>query len=115
MTSKKRHLVFRVFEGLILLTLIIIVPMRWNAWFGAHLILQGHDHAYARKLKKEQKRAYVTITTALKTYPVGTPESFDQSEAGKRTYSHLTVTSDTLSYACYAEDHTLLDYFQIVK
>lgn len=82
---------------------------------GVDLILQGHDHAYSRNGSENSLPIYITQATSAKTYAVGHPEKHDISLTGERLYSHIEITSDTLYFSTYREDHTLFDKFKISK
>lgn len=85
--------------------------------YGVHLVLQGHDHVYAR-LRREETRAplYVTLTTSLKSY--GISPDVTKLEAGADTgryYLVLKVGEKVLTGDLFREDHTLFDHFTLTK
>lgn len=80
---------------------------------GVDLVLQGHDHAYARD---GQNPVYIVSTAAVKHYAVGDPEAHDFSTTGGRYYQHLQVTQDTLFYTAYDKgEKEPFDQFFITK
>ncbi len=83
------------------------------------LVLQGHDHAFARDGEESQENTnrpiYITQTSSAKTYEVSDPNKHIKSLSGERLYSRFRITMDTLYYETYREDHTLFDSFQLPK
>lgn len=67
---------------------------------GVDLVLQGHDHAYARD---GQDPVYIVSTAAVKHYAVGDPEAHDFATSGGRYYQYLRVTPDSLLYSAYEQ------------
>ncbi len=80
---------------------------------GVDLVLQGHDHAYARD---GHDPVYIVSTAAVKHYAVGNPDAHDFSTTGGRYYQYIRVTQDSLIYTAYDKGETQpFDHFFITK
>lgn len=83
------------------------------------LVLQGHDHAYSRNggpdSEEGTRPVYVTQATSAKTYDVGNPKDHIASGSGQRFYSHIRITSDTIYFKTYQQNHTLYDSFVLPR
>ena len=84
--------------------------------YGADLVLQGHDHVYARWRTKESVPLYLTSTTSFKSYGVKSTDSdITVSQDHGRFYVVLDLSEGRLSGKVYREDHTLFDHFTKTK
>ena len=84
------------------------------------LVLQGHDHAYARDISRDRKGrpqppVYVISTTSRKQYLNSMDPDRDKLGSGDRWYQLITASTDTLRYLSYLEDHSLYDQVVIVR
>lgn len=84
--------------------------------YNVDLLLQGHDHAYSRNGSSNSSRPiYITQSTSMKCYAVGDPDDHDASFSGERMYSQIHITSDTLYFYSFKQDHTLFDSFKLPR
>lgn len=88
--------------------------------YGVDLVLQGHEHAYARMTQHEQGQPTTPIYTVShcspKNYKIEFNDRFDKFGSGSRYYQKIRTAGDTLFVAAYdALDHTLYDSLQVVK
>ncbi len=79
-----------------------------------HLVLNGHDHVYARRLDKKKglpvTPIYMVCNSSEKHYLANCDAGFDRVACGHRMYSVLRVTKDTLHVQTYlADTHALYD------
>lgn len=87
------------------------------------LILQGHDHAYARGMKKIPYEngpefsgtMYVISVSGSKMYEENKKDWMDKSGGHTQLYQLVTVEGDVLSYKCYTATGELYDSFELVK
>ena len=78
--------------------------------YGVNLVLQGHEHAYARRTVKPSP-TYIISHCSPKGYRINPPEGrFDRIEKDIRTYQKVRISSDTLFLTTFnAETGTLID------
>ncbi|MBO5961278.1 MAG: metallophosphoesterase [Paludibacteraceae bacterium] len=81
---------------------------------GVHLVLNGHDHVYARRVDKKNNLPvvpiYMVCNSSEKHYLANCDTGFDRIACGHRMYSLLRVTKDTLHILTYlADTHVLYD------
>ena len=106
--SRSRNLIQReVFNGLL-------------ETYGVDLVLQAHDHAYARMTAHEDGRAVTPVYTishcSPKNYDIYDDDRFDKSIASGRFYQTVCISGDTLTMAAYeVYHHSLCDSLQIIK
>ena len=106
--SRSRNLIQReVFNGLL-------------ETYGVDLVLQAHDHAYARMTAHEDGRAVTPVYTishcSPKNYDIYDDDRFDKSIASGRFYQTVCISGDTLTMAAYEVYHdSLCDSLQIIK
>ena len=89
--------------------------------YGVDLVLQGHEHAYARMTNhKDDGTAatpiYIVRHCSPKNYRIDFDDRFDKFGISSRYYQTVSITDDTLAYATYeVYNHTLYDSLQIIK
>ncbi len=78
--------------------------------YGVNLVLQGHEHAYARRTVNPSP-TYIISHCSPKGYRINPPEGrFDKIEKDIRTYQKVRISSDTLFLTAFnAEMGTLID------
>ncbi len=88
--------------------------------YGVDLVLQGHEHAYARMIGGTYKNGapaipvYTVSHCSPKNYRIHFDEHFDKFGISSRYYQTVTVSGDTLTMATYdAGTHTLYDSLMI--
>lgn len=85
------------------------------------LVLQGHEHAYARMTQHENGKAVPPVYTVSHCSPKHyriqfDAERFDRYGCGSQYYQRITISGDTLSMCTYdANTHELYDEVDIVK
>lgn len=103
------------------------------------LVLQGHDHAYARgsigtendvekvatsKISKQVKTVFITSVAGPKTYPIKPTRWDEYKKYGVKleriaentpTYQVISKTTDTLKYQSFTADGDIYDAFTISK
>lgn len=86
----------------------------------ADLVLQGHDHAYARMTSVEnsgQKASpvYIISSASPKVYRNGFDKKHDRIGSGMQLYQIINLTPDSLCYQSFLFDGTLYDSFNLTK
>ncbi len=89
------------------------------------LVLQGHDHTYARGFTENEGRGMTVVDDAGTIYAVSVSgpkmyESKDQDWMVRRgeytqLFQIITVSQDTIAYGAYTPIGTLYDAFELVK
>ena len=89
--------------------------------YGVDLVLQGHEHAYARWIGGVNKNGapavpvYTISHCSPKNYRINFDERFDKFGISSRYYQTVNVSGDTLAMATYdANTHTLYDSLMVV-
>ena len=106
--SQSRNLIQRwVFNGLL-------------EEYGVDLVLQAHEHAYARMRARNNGQPTTPVYTishcSPKCYDVYPNERYDKFGVGGRYYQTVRISDDTLTMKAYeVYHHTLYDSLQIVK
>lgn len=101
------------------------LPVRWMfddlfRKYGVDLVLQGHEHNYARMTAKTPDG---TMTTPLylvshaspKTYSLAFDQRYDRFGTNHRFYQLIDVVSDTLRLNTYLENDSLYDRVVLIK
>lgn len=89
--------------------------------YGVDLVLQGHEHAYARMTRHDDNGHAVTPVYTVshcspKNYRIRFDDRFDKFGISSRYYQTVSISSDTLTVAAYeVYKHTLYDSLRIVK
>lgn len=90
------------------------------------IVLQGHDHGYARGMvynipegvstqEATSGTVYVVSVSGPKMYPVGDLDWSDRSATGTQLFQLIRVDGDTLSYEAYTATGALYDAFDLTK
>ena len=89
--------------------------------YGVDLVLQGHEHAYARMISGVYKNGapavpvYTVSHCSPKNYRIQFDERFDKFGISSRYYQTVSARGDTLAMATYdANTHALYDSLMIV-
>ena len=89
--------------------------------YGIDLVLQGHEHAYARWIGGVYKNGapavpvYTISHCSPKNYRINFDERFDKFGISSRYYQTVSASGDTLTMATYdANTHALYDSLMIV-
>ena len=88
--------------------------------YGVDIVLQGHDHCYARVISKDKNNMLVTPVYLIsefstKDYQIIHDKKFDRFGNEMRFYQTVDVSTDTLSLKTYTENGDLYDFVRIVK
>ena len=93
--------------------------------YGVDLVLQGHDHAYARGMSKialtdgtagmHSGTTYVVSVSGSKMYETGPMDWADVIESHVQVYQTIEIDNNTLSFKAYLATGKLLDAFDLVK
>lgn len=87
--------------------------------YGVHLLLQGHDHTYARSAvpsNKEKKPVYIVSVAGPKMYQVDPQKEWiAKSAEHMQLYQVIDIKGNTLQYKAYTADGTLYDQFELKK
>lgn len=88
--------------------------------YGIDLVLQGHEHAYARMATHDENGTavtpvYIVSHCSPKNYRINFDEKFDKFGISGRYYQVVSINGDTLAMATYvAGTHELYDSLLIV-
>ena len=88
--------------------------------YDVDLVLQAHEHAYARMTAHEGGQAVTPVYTVShcspKNYDIYENDRYDKSIASSRFYQTVRISGDTLTLAAYeVYHHSLCDSLQIIK
>lgn len=84
--------------------------------YGVDLILQGHEHAYARMTTEGSTPVYTVSHCSPKSYRIEFDDIFDKFGSGSRYYQKVHASNDTLYITAYdANNGTLYDSLLIVN
>ena len=88
--------------------------------YGVDIVLQGHEHSYARMITKDKNNTlatpvYLISQASPKDYKINFDKKYDRFGNGVRYYQTIDITSDTLSLKAYTETGDLYDHVCIVK
>ena len=88
--------------------------------YGVDMVLQGHDHCYARMITKNNNNKLMTPVYLIshfspKDYRIKRDEKYDRFGNEMRFYQTVDIISDTLSLKTYIENGELYDHVCIVK
>lgn len=89
--------------------------------YGVDLVLQGHDHVYARgkNLPGSEEAAegpmYVVSVSGPKMYDLTSERWMDRAAENTQLYQVLSVDQDTLRFEAYDATGALYDAFDLVK
>ncbi|PRD45521.1 purple acid phosphatase family protein [Sphingobacterium haloxyli] len=82
--------------------------------YGVDLVLQGHDHTYARgKGKQEDSPVYVLSVAGPKMYKSDSERWMDVSYVDTQMYQIITVDDDSLTYKAFDLNGILKDEFKL--
>ena len=88
---------------------------------GVDLVLQAHEHAYARMTRHDDQGqpvapVYTVSHCSPKNYRIEFDDRFDKFGISSRYYQTVTISGDTLTLTAYdANQHTVYDSLLIVK
>lgn len=101
------------------------LPIRWMfddllREYGVDLILQGHEHNYARMTNKtddgeQTTPVYLVSHASPKTYSLWFNDKYDRYGTNHRFYQVVNVAGDTLRMQAFLDNNSLYDDVSIVK
>lgn len=89
--------------------------------YGVDMVMQGHEHAYARVTAKDDGGQQVTPVYTIshcspKNYKIDPGDRFDKIDKQGRYYQIVSISGDTLTMRAYeTEGHSLIDSLSIIK
>ena len=88
--------------------------------YGVDLVLQAHEHAYARMTAHEGGQAVTPVYTVShcspKNYEIYENDRYDKTIASSRFYQTVRISGDTLTLTAYeVYHHSRCDSLQIIK
>ena len=88
--------------------------------YGVDLVLQGHEHNYARMTNRDGEGdrttpVYLVSHASPKSYRLDFNEKYDRFGTNRRFYQRVDVGGDTLHVRAFLDDNSLYDDVQIVK
>lgn len=101
------------------------LPVRWMfdsllREYGVDLVLQGHEHNYARMTNKKKNGEmtvpiYLVSHASPKEYRLRFNDKYDRFGTNHRFYQMIDVKGDTLRMKAFLEDNSLYDDVEIIK
>jgi len=87
--------------------------------YGVDIVLQGHEHCYARMTTKNKDKTsttpiYLISQSSPKDYRINYDKKYRLGN-GLRFYQTVDISTDTLSLKAYTEKGELYDHFYIAK
>ena len=84
------------------------------------LVLQGHEHAYARMISKGEDDIPVTPVyligqSSIKDYRINFNDLYDRYGSGIRFYQTVDIHQDTLELKTFTENNELYDQIRLIK
>lgn len=93
--------------------------------YGVDLVLQGHDHTYARGYEKNEGQGLTVVKDAGTVYAVSVsgPKMYESQNQGwmvrrgeyTQLFQIITVSKDTITYGAYTPMGSLYDAFDLIK
>jgi len=88
--------------------------------YGVDMVLQGHEHCYARMINRNNSGELTTPIYLIshfspKDYRIKRDEKYDRFGNGTRFYQIFDIEKDMLSFNTYKENNELYDCIYIVK
>ena len=88
--------------------------------YGVDIVLQGHEHCYARMITKDKNNSaktpiYLISQASPKDYRINYYKEYDRFGNGLRFYQTIDVSADTLSLKAFTENGDLYDNVCIIK
>jgi hypothetical protein len=87
--------------------------------YGVQLILQGHDHSYARRSTKKNGHGipmYIISVCSPKHYNINKPKEFDRIGENLNLYQYIKIEGDLLKYKAFLIDsNKMYDHFCMTR
>ena len=95
------------------------LPVRWAFASPlnrhADLVLEGHEHAYARRSTDGTTPLYVVSQCSPKDYRISFDSGYERYGLGQRFYQVVSIAGDTLRLTTHTLDGTVYDEVSLVK
>lgn len=79
------------------------------------LVLEGHEHAYARRTTAGSTPVYLISQCSPKDYHISFDSDYERYAVGRRFYQIIRIAGDTLRMSAYAVGGELYDELSLVK
>lgn len=88
--------------------------------YGVDLVLQGHEHGYARMISKADNGSlttpvYVVSHCSPKDYRLFFNDKYDRYGTNEKFYQNISISNDTLRVQAFTGDNKLYDDVCVVK
>lgn len=83
--------------------------------YGVDLVLQGHDHTYARGSLGRKRPVYVLSVAGPKMYTSDGERWMDVSTSNTQLYQVIKIRSNTLYFTSYKLNGEVFDSFELMK
>lgn len=83
--------------------------------YGVDLVLQGHDHTYARGTAGKKKPVYLLSVAGPKMYTSDSDRWMEKSGSNVQLYQVIRITDKKLYYSSYQLNGKLFDSFELSK
>ncbi|TDQ80060.1 purple acid phosphatase family protein [Sphingobacterium yanglingense] len=83
--------------------------------YGVDLVLQGHDHTYARGTAGRERPVYLLSVAGPKMYDSDSDRWMEVSASRTQLYQVIRVTDDKLHFSSYKLNGQLFDSFELQK
>lgn len=83
--------------------------------YGVDMVLQGHDHTYARGAVGKEKPVYVVSVAGPKMYKSNSERWMEVASQQTQLYQVIRVTADKLFFSSYKLTGELFDSFELSK
>ncbi|NDV46891.1 metallophosphoesterase family protein [Paludibacter sp. 221] len=101
----------------------LTVRLMFNSLIKKHkvdLVLQGHEHGYARMISKDSDDTFATPVymvgqSSPKDYRLYFNDKYDRYGNGKRFYQNISINGDSLLVKSYTDTNKLYDDICIIK
>jgi 3',5'-cyclic AMP phosphodiesterase CpdA len=83
--------------------------------YGVDLVLQGHEHGYARMTNEKTTPIYIISNSSPKDYRLYFNEKYDRFGNGERFYNTINISEDSLVIKAFTENNELYDDILLLK
>lgn len=83
--------------------------------YAVDLVLQGHDHTYARGAAGKERPVYLLSVAGPKMYESDSDRWMDVAASNTQLYQVIRVTADKLYFTSYKVDGQVFDSFELAK
>ncbi|GHT34957.1 purple acid phosphatase [Bacteroidia bacterium] len=83
--------------------------------YGVDLVLQGHEHGYARMINEKTTPVYIISNSSPKDYRLYFNEKYQRFGNGERFYNTISASGDSLVVKTFTEENELYDDILLLK